>query len=48
MYLQALPYFDCLKGDYEITKWTLKGGVVETCGKTNTTNWHIEYDDNML
>jgi len=20
MYLQALPYFDCLKGDYEVTK----------------------------
>ncbi len=20
MYLQALPYFDCLEGDYEVTK----------------------------
>jgi hypothetical protein len=22
MYLQALPYFDCSKGDCEVTKWT--------------------------
>jgi hypothetical protein len=35
MYLQALPYFDCLEGDCEVTKWTPpKGGFIETHDKS--------------
>jgi hypothetical protein len=49
-YLQALPYFDRLEGDREVTESLLQsGGAAETRGETNTTNQHLEYgDDNSM